>query len=204
VNDDTNSCAIDAEMEDAVNDGMDVIDVSLCSIPAPPVANDPEVEVMESAISMGAIVVIAAANGGPDRNTIGSPGTAPDAITMGAINNGRYFAATFTVGGDGPYAAVPGDGPRPSSPITAQLVDISLKLDSTGLACTPLPANSLTGNMALILRGTCTFEVKLNDAEQAGAVAALVYTYPSSSDAITYGCRRGHASGGNGEQPGRP
>jgi len=184
VNDFTNSCAIDAAVEDAVNDGMDVINLSLGSIPAPPVDSDQEVQVIESAISMGVIVVIAAGNGGPDPNTIGSPGTAPDAITMGAMNNDRIFAAPFTVGTNGPYAALPGDESPPSSSITAQLVDISLKLDPTGLACTPLPANSLTGVMALILRGTCTFEVKLNYAQQAGAVAALVYTYPSSPDAV--------------------
>jgi subtilisin family serine protease len=185
VNDSTNSCAIDAAVEDAVNDGMDVINLSLGSIPAPPVDSDQEVEVMESAVSMGVIVVIAAGNGGPDPNTIGSPGTAPDAITMGAMNNDRYFAAPFTVGTNGPYAAIPGYESLPSNPITAALVDISLKLDSTGLACTALPANSLSGSMALILRGTCTFEVKLNYAQQAGAVAALVYTYPSSPGAIT-------------------
>jgi len=63
-------------------------------------------------------------------------------------------------------------------------VDISSKLDSTGLACNPLPPNSLTGDIALILRGTCTFEVKLDHAQQAGAVAALIYTYSSSPDAI--------------------
>jgi minor extracellular serine protease Vpr len=184
VNDLTDSCAIDTAVEDAVNDGMDVINLSLGSIPAPPVASDQEVQVMESAISMGAIVVIAAGNGGPDPNTVGSPGTAPDAITMGAMNNDRIFAAPFMVGGNGPYAAIPGDEPLPSKPITAPLVDISQKLDSTGLACAPLPANSLTGSIALILRGTCTFEVKLNDAQQAGAAAALVYTYPSSPDAV--------------------
>ena len=185
VNDSTNSCAIDSAMNDAVNDGMDVISLSLGSIPAPPVANDPEVQVMESAVSMGVVVVIAAGNGGPDPNTIGSPGTAPSAITIGAMNNDRDFAAPFTVGSNGPYAAIPGFETLPSKPITALLVDISLKLDSSGLACAALPANSLTGDIALILRGTCTFETKLNFAQQAGAVAALVYTYASRPDAIT-------------------
>ncbi len=185
VNDETDSCAIDMAAEDAVNDGMDVINLSLGGAPALRVADDTEVQVLESAISMGVMVVIAAGNDGPDPNTIGSPGTTPDAITMGAMNNDRDFAAPFTVGGNGPYAAIPGDETLPTKPITAPLVDISLTLDSTGLACNPLPANSLKGSIALILRGTCTFNVKLDAAQQAGAVAALIYTYASSPAAIT-------------------
>lgn len=184
VNNDTSTCAIDMALDDAVNDGMDVINLSLGYVPAPWLANDTEVQAVENAVSMGVIVTVAAGNNaigdsldnnGPNPGTIGSPGSAPDAITVGAMNNDRYFAAPVTVGGKGPYAAVPAYESLPSSPITAPLVDISSKLDATGLACTPLPAGSLTGSMALILRGTCFFQDKLNYAQQAGAVAALVY-----------------------------
>ena len=183
VNDETNSCAIDQAMEDAVNDGMNVLNLSLGAIPAPLTSDDDQVQAVEAAISVGVIVVIAAGNNGPDPNTIGSPGTAPDAITVGAMNNDRIFAAPFTVGTHGPYAGIPAAEGLPTTPINAPLVDISQALDSTGLACTTLPAGSLTGDIALILRGTCTFEEKLNYAQQAGAAAALVYTYPSSPDA---------------------
>ena len=177
--------AIDTAINDAVNDGMDVINLSLGSIPAPRTDADDTVAAVENAVAMDVIVVISAGNGGPDPNTIASPGTAPDAITMGAMNNDRSFIAPpFAVGG-GSFAEVPAAETLPASPITAPLVDISLKLDSTGLACAALPANSLSGAIALILRGTCTFEVKLDNAQQAGAVAALVYTYPSSPNAIT-------------------
>lgn len=175
VNDETNSCAIDAAVEDAVNDGMDVLNLSLGGVPAPEIASDGEVAILERAISVGVIVVIAAGNNGPDPNTIGSPGTTPDAITVGAMNNDRIFAASLTVGTSGPYAATPADEALPSAPITAPLVDISAQLDPTGQACAALPANSLNGSMALIMRGTCTFEQKLTFAQQAGAVAALVY-----------------------------
>jgi len=178
------SQAIDTAINDAVNDGMDVLNLSLGSTPAPRIEDDDLVEMVESAIAMDIIVVISAGNSGPDPNTIASPGTAPDAITMGAMNNDRSFVGTpFTVGGSS-FAEVQAEETLPANPITAQLVDISLKLDPTGLACAALPANSLSGSIALILRGTCTFEVKLDNAQQAGAAAALVYTYPSSPDAI--------------------
>ncbi|MEO7650874.1 MAG: S8 family serine peptidase, partial [Bryobacteraceae bacterium] len=48
-----------------------------------------------------------------------------------------------------------------------------------------LPAGSLQGRIALILRGDCTFEAKLNNAQQAGAVAALVYAAKTSPDPIS-------------------
>jgi hypothetical protein len=184
INDSTNSCAIDLAVEDAINDGMDVINLSLGGVPAPRTAEDQEVQVIENAIAMGVIVVVAAGNAGPDPNTIGSPGTAPDAITVGAMNNDRYFAAPLMVGSHGPYPAILGAELLPATATSAPLVDISLKLDSTGLACTALPANSLSGSIPLILRGTCLFQDKLNNAQQAGAVAALVYTDAARPDAI--------------------
>ena len=188
VNSDTNSCAIDSAVEDALNDGMDVINLSLGGIPAPRIEDDIEALTMENAVTMGVIVVIAAGNGGPDPNTISTPGTAPDAITIGAMNNDRYFSPPpFTVGSQGSFDEIPAAEALPANPITAPLVDISLKLDSTGLACAPLPSSSLSGSIALILRGTCTFQDKLNYAQQAGAVAALVYTYASEPGAIVMG-----------------
>jgi hypothetical protein len=186
VNDETNSCAIDQAVNDAVNDGMDVINLSLGGVPAPVITSDEEVAVVENAVAMGALVVISAGNYGPDPNTIGSPGTSPSAITVGAMNNDRYFAAPFSVGNNGPYPAIPAFELLPTNTITAPLVDISRSLDPTGLACGPsaLPANSLKGSMALILRGMCDFSVKLDLVQQAGAIAGLVYTDSSQPDAV--------------------
>src|SRR5262249_2889398 len=57
-------------------------------------------------------------------------------------------------------------------------------LDGDGLACNSFPAGSLNGAIALILRGTCNFEVKLNNAQRAGAIAGLVYAAEASPDPI--------------------
>ena len=49
--------------------------------------------------------------------------------------------------------------------------------DGTGTvtdACENLPANSLTGEIALIDRGGCTFVVKVKNVQNAGAVAAVI------------------------------
>src|SRR5205807_4028670 len=52
------------------------------------------------------------------------------------------------------------------------------------LACQALPRGSLTGSTVLILRGICNFEVKINFAQQAGAVAATIYTDADRPDPI--------------------
>ncbi len=135
---------------------------------------------------LGVIVVIAAGNDGPDPNTIGSPGTSPSAITVGASKNDRTFGATATLEGSAPVLAVPGSGANSATPIAAPLTWVGT-IDSDGRACATLPPASLKGRIAFILRGNCTFEVKLNNAQAAGAVAALVYTVESDPDPFTMG-----------------
>jgi cysteine-rich repeat protein len=42
-------------------------------------------------------------------------------------------------------------------------------------ACAPLPSGSLSGAVALIARGTCSFHLKALNAQKAGAIAVVVY-----------------------------
>ncbi len=59
---------------------------------------------------------------------------------------------------------------------------VKIAIIDSGIDFSPLPANSLSGAVALILRGTCTFEIKVGNAQRAGAVAALVYAAQDSPD----------------------
>ena len=183
VNDSPTDDIILKAIDDAVADGMDVINMSLGSALAPVLEIDPIVNALERAASVGVIAVVSAGNTGPDANTIASPATAPSAIAVGASANDRMFSANVSIADGGSYVAIPGNGKSPAGPITAPLVDVA-SLDGNGLACAALPAASLTGAVALILRGTCTFEVKLNNAQAAGAQAALVYTDDQRPDPI--------------------
>ena len=176
--DDPNAGAADSDIisaiNDAVADGMDILTLSLGGIPASRPADDPLVLAVEAATFAGKIVTIAAGNDGSDPNTIGSPGIAPHAITVGSRPNDRILAATVQAPGLAPIIAAPGSGPNSSTPISGSLQDIS-QSDPTGMACSALPQGSLSGSIALILRGVCTFETKLNNAQSAGAIAAVVY-----------------------------
>ncbi len=163
-----------AAINDAVSDGMDIITLSLGRAVAGRPGDEPEVLAVEAATMAGKIVTISAGNAGPDPNTIGTPGIAPDAITVGARPNDRTFAASVQADGMPSLMAIPGNGPPSLSPINGPLIDVA-QFDPTGMACGSLPAGSLAGSVALILRGTCNFSVKLNNAQQSGAIAAIVY-----------------------------
>jgi subtilisin family serine protease len=177
-------------LDDAVADGMDVINISSGAALSSKVESDPTVAAVERASSMGVVMVLAAGNNGPSANTVESPASAPSAIAVGAVENDRVFApATIAIGSTPTYYAQPDNGPKPPAPITAPVVDVAT-LDTTGEACVSLPPNSLKGNIALILRSPrtpdpCTFELKLKNAQSAGAVAAIVYMNQDSPDLIT-------------------
>ena len=182
-NDAASDAAILKAIDDAVNDGMDVINLSLGSDLAPRLEEDLEVQAIERATRAGVVVVVSAGNNGPGLNTLASPGTAPSAITVGAVTNDRTFAASTEIPGLGSFLAIAGSGPAPAAPLTAGLIDVA-SLDSQGLACNALPSGSLNGMVVLILRGVCAFETKLTNAQRAGAVAALVYATEQAPDPI--------------------
>lgn len=94
------SAGILKAIDDAVADGMDVINLSLGSAFAPRPEDDVVVQALERAIDMGVIVIAAAGNAGPGLNSISSPGTAPRAITVGAHTAGDRSVAWFS--GRGP------------------------------------------------------------------------------------------------------
>jgi minor extracellular serine protease Vpr len=173
-NDTTSDDVILKAIDDAVIDGMDIINLSLCDDVASRLEDDVVVQAIERASAAGVIVVAGAGNNGHDPNTISSPATAPSAIAVGASTNDRTFAASVDIAGLPLFGAGAVGGQAPSTPITALLFDVST-LDESGLACSALPANSLTGRVALIQRGTCTYETKVTYAQQAGAVAAVIY-----------------------------
>jgi hypothetical protein len=147
--------------------------------------NSPEARAIHNAVAAGIPVVVAAGNDGNTPGTISTPALAPDAIAVGSTINQRYFNYSVGAPGFGPVnASVPdtsGDPNMPNiiDPVQNQIVDLS-QFDGQGLACDTLPSASLTGKIALIQRGICTFDTKLDNATAAGAMAAIVYNKDDS------------------------
>ncbi len=208
VNDFTGGDVLIRAIEDAFNDGMDVAVLSLgspaltgpldtgaiCGAPAGTPC-DPEAQTVEAAVQQGMLICASAGNSGdsgqyvPTYNSIESPATAPSAVAAAASSNSHQFGNQVRVNGSGVPAniknivAMFGDGPLPSEPVTAPLADVA-KLDSNGTACNALPANSLNGDFALILRtpAGCNFLDKLTNASNAGAAGVIFIQSGSNED----------------------
>jgi len=124
------------------------------------------------------------------RKVVDMPSNAPDVISVGATENSHVMLPAVTVNGANVPSSLIGIAAQPSDsyPYPAYqggnigpLVDITQGIDSTGLACNALPANSLNGAYALIERGTCTFDVKATNAQAAGAIGVILYWADSTT-----------------------
>ncbi len=174
VNDFTTGDAIIQAIDDAFSDGMNIASISLGGAATSAPASDPEVSAVETATSGGMLVVVAAGNDGstgsitPTLGSVTSPADAPDAIAVAATTNSHMFANNFIVSGLGNFESIFGTGPVPATTFSGPLSDVASVGDP--LACSAVPANSLTGTIALVQRGTCTFLVKVQNVEAAGAI----------------------------------
>jgi minor extracellular serine protease Vpr len=180
-------------LEAAYADGMDVTNMSLGGNAHG--IQDLLTIAVDNLDQAGMVNAVAAGNSGPGHFTVQSPGSAARALTAGAFSVGHFVATPITIGSDS-YAGVAGDFATVSSDLTAPL-GVVLAGTSLSTACSALPAGSLTGKIALISRGTCTFSTKIRNAESAGAVATLVVN-SAAGDAVAM------AQDGTPNQPTKP
>ena len=181
----TTSAAVIAVINAAVADGMDVINLSLGG-PAVHPDQDPEQMVIASATALGFVFVIAAGNAGPRQGSILSPGTSPAAITAGASTNSRIFGSVVEFKSEDvgfptelkTVISVPGSG----SPNEGEVGP--LPIVSVGEACVPLQPGSLSGRIALVRRGPCTFVMKAQTVLDDGEAAAMIVYNNVSGDPI--------------------
>lgn len=192
INEISNDAAIIAAMDDAVVDGMDILTVSFGAIAQFPwdadgfdcagdegVLCDPVAQAAQNAIEgFGVVIVAAAGNAGafgeqdfPTQNTISTPGTAPAVLTVGASVNPRRLLQSVVFGGTR-VDALSGVGPQPAAVLEAMARD-ALDLGDSQV-CSPLPPGSLNGRIAVIDRGGCEPELKVEFADEAGAVGVIL------------------------------
>jgi len=118
------------------------------------------------------VVAVAAGNSGPGHFTVESPGSAARALTAGATTVPHFVGAPVSVSAN-TFGAASGEFAVVSSDLTAPLGVVLTPTGALSTACTAL-TGSLTGKIALIARGTCTFSAKIRNAQNAGASAVLV------------------------------
>ncbi|MER3409530.1 MAG: hypothetical protein C4306_05375 [Thermoleophilia bacterium] len=185
-----NTPEIVAAFEAAVADGMDVINFSGGGPQSDP-RSDALVEAVANVARAGVVPVISAGN---DRDlfslgTVGSPSTAPDAISVAAVDNSHIFTRVLSVRQPAlsdPIPIVPAARGLPDLWASADqwLVDVGSLRDRDGRpvdrrVCapggdpsgpgSPLVSGSLNGAIALVWKGGCTFESKAARVAAAGA-----------------------------------
>jgi minor extracellular serine protease Vpr len=182
--------------EQTVKDGMDVINFSGGGPQAEPL-NDVLIAATNNIAAAGVVPVLAAGNDRDDFGfgSAGSPGDAADAISVAAVSNSQVFAPALVAfnqsGTQVVHVPIQSRGATPEAWANAnqQLVDVGSVIGRSGQPVerhlcgsgadpngsdNPLPPNSLTGAIALVSRGGCTFASKAGRAQQAGATGIVL------------------------------
>ncbi|WP_188456671.1 S8 family serine peptidase [Virgibacillus oceani] len=156
------SVQVIAALEQAVEDGMDVINLSLGNSVNGP--DYPTSIAVNRAVNLGVAVVIANGNSGPKNWTVGSPATAAKAMSVGASTMPQKV----------PYLYEPAEDV--SIGLTTMLGSPAWTLEKD------YPIVQLTdqlhdahGKIVLIQRGKIPFYEKAKKAQEIGAVAAVIY-----------------------------
>lgn len=169
----TTSDVIVSAMEMALADGMQVINQSLgASFQWP---DYPTAKAADGLVKAGVVMVASIGNSGTSGlYAAGAPGVGKKVIGVASFDNNAVEQNRLSAGGTefgyfaGTAAPVPptsGSFPLARTGTTASTAD----------GCSALPAGSLTGQVALIRRGTCTFYAKAFNAQAAGAAGVIVY-----------------------------
>lgn len=171
--------AILAGIDQAVTDGVDVINFSIAGSDNPWV--DPVSVGFLEAANAGIFVAAAAGNEGPGASTAAHTG--PWITAVAASTTNRVFAQTLDVTTSGApadlsgVAAVPsGDGPGLTDTIEVPMRDAEQVAAGNGTACAAFPDGAFDGSVALIERGDCDFSAKVGNATSAGAEAVVVFS----------------------------
>lgn len=153
-----------AAIEQAIKDKVDIINLSLGND-----INGPDLPIslaLNKAVDKGIVAVAANGNSGPNVWTVGSPGTASNAISVGA-STPTLEIPTLSIDGK-QYRIQPMEGSSKWD------LDRSLDLVDGGLG-TKADLQNVKGKIVLIQRGRLTFSEKAKNASDAGAAAVLIY-----------------------------
>lgn len=175
--------AIQAAIENAITDGVDVLNFSISGGTDP--WNDNDRTFLDA---VNADIFVAASAGNTRAATPDPTGLVnhlgPWMMTVAASTHDNNVAGSGTLSVTGPgtppagttnISLNPGTGPNLGTPSTGQQINFYAANATGCTASGGFPAGYFTGQIALISRGTCTFEEKVNNAEAAGATLAVIY-----------------------------
>jgi len=171
-----------ASINQAIADGVDVINYSIGGGVSP--WTEATSLAFLGATDAGIFVAASAGNSGPTANTLSH--LEPWTSATAASQHGRgSFGLLMQVTGPAPvpaslqplalYLGTGGVSLSASLPPTTPVI-ISAGINGVSDGCNPSPyaANSLTGAIVVIRRGTCAFTEKVGNAAAAGAIAVVI------------------------------
>ncbi|MGH9284912.1 MAG: S8 family serine peptidase, partial [Acidimicrobiales bacterium] len=176
-----------AAMERALADGMDVLNMSIGSSFQWP--QYPTAAASDRAVNQGMIVVASIGNSGANGlYSGGAPGVGKKVIGVASFNNTHLNLPVFTISPDDKQIGYSSAAAAPPTPLSGTFpMARTGTAASTNDACNAVapPAGSLTGKVALIRRGTCTFHEKARNAQTAGAAGVVIYNNVAGLQNIT-------------------
>lgn len=177
------SSDIIAGIEKAVEDGMDVINLSLGISVIDPLY--PSSVACNNAALAGTIPVVANGNAGPEFSTLGSPGTSPLVISVGASSTAiklETFDVSLLNG-----SSVSGRLLSKNYEGLNTFINQEFEVVYGGLGYEyELEELDINGKVLLIDRGEITFVEKLTNAKNAGAVAVIIVNNIENAELNVY------------------
>jgi subtilisin family serine protease len=164
-----------AAMERALADRVQVVNMSIGSAYQWP--QYPTAMAANRLVKKGVVVVASIGNNGANGlYSAGAPGVGEKVIGVASYDNTQEALSYFTVTPDSAKMGYTPAVAAPAPPVagTSDMARTGTKT-STADACAALPAGSLSGKVALIRRGTCSFNQKAFNAQSAGAIGVVLY-----------------------------
>ncbi len=175
-----------AAIDQAVVDGVDVINFSIGGSLTD--LTQPAAAAMLRATQAGVFVSVSAGNSGPDAETVGTPAPWVTSVAASTYDGTSKVIGKALVVNSGDLAgssivSVPAGFAPAANELSGNIVvSDSIEACNTDDGSNPIAGQTnLAGNVALIARGSCAFTEKFINAQEAGAIAAVIYTQEGTS-----------------------
>ncbi|HLK47138.1 MAG TPA: S8 family serine peptidase [Bryobacteraceae bacterium] len=163
-----------AAMERALSDGMQVVNMSIGASFGWP--QWPTAMAGTRLVNKGVVVVASIGNDGTSGIWAASaPGLGSKVIGVASFDNTHLNLASFTVSpNNAPIGYISATG-APAAPLAGTFPLARTGTTTTAADACNLPLSGVSGKIALIRRGTCSFYIKAFNAMSAGAIGVVLY-----------------------------
>ncbi len=167
-------------MEMASGDGVQVVNMSIGADRQWP--SYPTAAAATRLVNQGVSVVCSAGNSGAiGLYASAAPAVGSKVISVASFDNNFLNQSAFTVSPDDHPIGYNMAGSSPLIPLSGTYPLVRTGTTSSAAdGCSPFAPGSLSGKVALIRRGSCSFYIKAFDAQQAGAVGVVLYNNVSA------------------------